>query len=261
MTNRTAALMVVLICTSAASAQAELIIWPENGHCYEVRLRPDGIDWQAAENECEANAGTLASITPEAENEFVHGLLNIPGINGVWLGGFQPAGAPEPAGDWTWVTGEPFTFSRWEVGEPNDGFGEYEEDAISYFTWIDEGPRATWNDIPRSEALTAYVFETDFCDLSDAPAHRIESGLIVFPNPTVGTVTYGFDVVQPQRTRVTIVDAGGRLARCILDTRLAPGRHDFVWRPENGFELRSGVYWLRLEAGPYSESRRFVVLK
>jgi hypothetical protein len=164
MANRAAWLIALLICVGTTSTQAGLTKWPGNGHCYEFRLRSDGIDWQTAENESVADAGTLATVTSEAENSFVFSLLTTPGITGAWLGGFQPAGAPEPAGQWTWVTGEPFTFNRWEVGEPNDGFGHFEEDAISFFTFVEEGPRVTWNDIPRSIALTAYVFETELCD-------------------------------------------------------------------------------------------------
>ena len=40
-----------------------------------------------------------------------------------WLGGFQDTNDPgyyEPDGAWKWVTGEPWSYANWKLGEPND---------------------------------------------------------------------------------------------------------------------------------------------
>jgi Lectin C-type domain len=102
--------------------------WPiaagGNGHIYEP-VGPLPITWPAANAAALAAGGHLATITSAAENTFVFGLVNnVPGFwnfdRGPWLGGHQKPGSTEPDGGWTWVTGEPFTFTHWQNG-PNNG--------------------------------------------------------------------------------------------------------------------------------------------
>jgi hypothetical protein len=80
-----------------------------------------------------------------------------------WLGGFQPAGSPEPEGNWQWVTREPFSYSNWNrVGippnngpwEPNDAVGG--EDLIELlYAGINNGiPGRYWNDIGTNDLGT-----------------------------------------------------------------------------------------------------------
>lgn len=75
-----------------------------------------GLTWTAARAAAEAAGGYLATLTSAAENAFAVSLINGP----TWIGGFQPAGSPEPAGNWQWVTGEPFTYTHWHPDEPNE---------------------------------------------------------------------------------------------------------------------------------------------
>ncbi len=65
---------------------------------------------------------------------------------------FSRQGVPEPAGGWQWVTGEPFTYTNWKFGEPNDAFAE---DTISTFIG------GQWND-GNSAGVHPYLVEYDF---------------------------------------------------------------------------------------------------
>ena len=87
--------------------------------------------------------GHLATLTDQAENDWVwNNALPAAGPpQRYWLGGFQDMGSPsyvEPGGGWTWVTGEAFTYTNWNPGEPND-FG-----GLEHFLAFDNVP--TWND-------------------------------------------------------------------------------------------------------------------
>lgn len=154
-------ILVALVCIVSTFTQAELVTWSVNGHCYERRNKPGGIDWQTAQNESVADGGYLVTITSEDENAFVFGLLD---HDGSWIGAFQPAGSVEPSGGWQWVTGELFAFAKWEIGEPNDGLGGPREDAIHFFDNGIDPPREAWNDVPNSLLLPAYVLESEICD-------------------------------------------------------------------------------------------------
>jgi hypothetical protein len=95
------------------------------GNTYEAVLTGK-ITWAAAKAMAEQMGGHLATITSAAEDALVFSLINDPkywspnGNHGPWLGGYQPAGSPEPAGGWTWVTGEAWTYSNWAPGQPGD---------------------------------------------------------------------------------------------------------------------------------------------
>lgn len=140
---------------------------PANGHYYEAIPALDGITWDDANAEAAARKfhryqGHLAVITSQAENDFI--VTDLPqalpeGGPGFWLGGFQQLTSAAPDQGWTWVTGEPFIFTNWQSGEPNDWQGT-EEDAL-HFHWNDElnAPIGDWNDNSRSFLAPGYVVE------------------------------------------------------------------------------------------------------
>lgn len=74
-------------------------------------------------------AGHLTTVTTVAEQSFVYTQIyqpNVPATTdayAAWLGGYQPANSAEPAGGWTWTTGEIWNYENWGTGEPNDGVG------------------------------------------------------------------------------------------------------------------------------------------
>ena len=103
-----------------------------NGHCYQAVLAP-GVSWDDAQAECVARGGHLVTITSEEENAFVFSLVDgdssfwyVDALNnglGPWLGAYQPDGSAEPDGGWRWVTDEPFVYTHWEPGQPDEGGG------------------------------------------------------------------------------------------------------------------------------------------
>lgn len=174
--------LIVLIVWTCGTVEAQPVRWEVadggNGHWYEARLGPllsNGVPsviiWDDAYLNAEAAGGYLATITSPAENEFVFSLVDSPefwssdtlgGYFGPWLGGWQKPGSTEPAADWRWVTGEPFVYSNWHDGEPNDLFGQVLEDRILYFAAEGTtGPRSNfWNDENgRRRIAIAYVVE------------------------------------------------------------------------------------------------------
>jgi hypothetical protein len=96
-----------------------------------------------------ANGGHLATITSAGENNFVFGLLPSSSPYAFFIGGSRNS-----SGVWSWVTGEPWSYTNWDVGEPN-GIG-------TQITWI-HGPAAprpaTWNDHPASDYAFYGVIE------------------------------------------------------------------------------------------------------
>jgi hypothetical protein len=143
----------------------------DDGHLYDAVAVGAGINWTSARARAEALSsgscqGYLASITSPEENAFI--LNNFSDLapfigNGHWIGGYQPADPPAPsaAEGWLWVSGDPFVFSDWADGQPDDGGGVLvEEDAI-HFVSGGIGGAVKWNDLRQTENTTGYVVEFD----------------------------------------------------------------------------------------------------
>jgi hypothetical protein len=118
-----------------------------NGHWYELR-NMTSTSWFAHRDATIAIGGHLATITSPAEDSFVQGLIRqtVQWLFGPTIGLFQLPGAAEPDRDWQWVTGEPFQYSGWFPGEPNNGPGYGEHWVRFRFT---NGTLA-WNDVDES---------------------------------------------------------------------------------------------------------------
>ncbi len=122
---KTLGLVVILVTLLAVPASAtDWVINPDNGHRYAVI--PAGVDWNEAESKAEALGGYLVTISDAAENEWVRSVLSpmAPGRWAVIIGMYQPNGGSDPSAPWVWVTGESFTYTNWDVGQPS-GDGPY----------------------------------------------------------------------------------------------------------------------------------------
>src|ERR1041384_4270259 len=76
------------------------------------------ISWFDAQTLAHDLGGELASIESAVEDNL---LTQMDHGNYVWLGGFQSDKLAEPAGHWTWADGEPFVYTNWNGGQPDNG--------------------------------------------------------------------------------------------------------------------------------------------
>ncbi len=131
-----------------------------NGHTYAILKMT--ITWDSARIIVPALTmsgvpGNLASITSQAENDFIFNNL----VDGI---GPQPVLAQQLflGGDyqnsaWVWLTGEPFSYANWTPGEPNNvGI----ETAISMWSYDPGFPGripGMWNNTLPNLALNPYI--------------------------------------------------------------------------------------------------------
>lgn len=82
------------------------------------------------------------------------------------------------------------------------------------------------------------------------------------PNPVTGTLTYAITLEAETAVEVAVFDVSGRKLMTLLHETLSAGRHEFTWNQAAGRNrLAGGLYYLRLEAGGKSESRKFIVTR
>ena len=125
-----------------------------NGHWYlrvGTPAAPPQFGWEAARAAAEAMGGHLVTLTSAAENEFVRPML-IDGYFNVYLLGGYRVGS-----EWRWVTGEPWSYTNWYGGEPNNANGN----EFYLASWVTPG---TWNDVWSTYEGSGYIVEWDAAD-------------------------------------------------------------------------------------------------
>jgi hypothetical protein len=111
-----------------------------NGHSY---YRSTGsMTWTAAKQACINMGGHLVTSTTLAENNFLFGL---------WPSGWIGLTDELVEGQWKWVTGETYSWSYWNSGEPNNAGNE------DYIQFVGGG---RWNDLPNTSL--PYVLEFEY---------------------------------------------------------------------------------------------------
>lgn len=140
-------------------------------HYYQTVYLPEGgVNWVQAKTLAEQSGGYLLTVHSKAENEFAFNLITHPKywhafdhgnnlfvLSGPFLGGFQPAGAREPDGDWKWVTGEPMSYINWQKEDlpigiksrpDNQPNNSRDSQHVMAFGEVDV-PASYWTDVPH----------------------------------------------------------------------------------------------------------------
>ena len=272
---------------SQQSAFAEPTQWTidsdGNGHWYEAVSASGGISWQAAKAMAEQRGGYLAIISSDGENNFVFQLVNQQekfwvrdscgySNNGPWLGGFEAA-----QGTWAWISGEPFVFSKWWPGQPDNRFAG--EDCLHYFTSFERSPEPFWNDAVCG-GFVAYPgacrtggvngplgflveYDTYYPGVPGKPTTITPSGAITTNQPT-----YSWNAVSTASWYQLWVNdsTGNKIAtwHTAAQTNCASGTGTCSITPAVILATGNATWWVRgwnsAGYGPWSDPRAFSVL-
>ena len=112
-----------------------------NGHSY-YRSTGSAV-WTTARTNCSNMGGHLVTITSSGEQNFLYAL---------WPSGWIGLTDEVTEGTWRWVTGETYSYTNWNSGEPNNSNNE------DYVQFVTNG---RWNDLPNNQNLS-YVLEFEY---------------------------------------------------------------------------------------------------
>ena len=85
-----------------------------------------------------------------------------------------------------------------------------------------------------------------------------------YPNPFNPTTTISYTVGQRAQVSLRIYNVAGQLIRTLADEARTPGEvHTATWdgRNEAGQSVSSGVYFYKLVAGNFVQTKKMVLLK
>lgn len=145
-----------------------------NGHTYMLfeRTSSEGVNndkmhWQKVAAYCRSLGGTLACITSAQENKVVASMVSSYG-KPCWIGG----NSLESVGKFVWETGEAFSYTNWNTGEPNNKGGnqrfirmypnglwdDYEDDSYAFICEFG-GSIFSINDATITLSQNTYVYD------------------------------------------------------------------------------------------------------
>ena len=120
-----------------------------NEHVYQII--DDKVTWEEAKQICESVGGHLVTITSVEEQQAIMSVIpNETTSVGYFIGGYSNNGIP------CWVTEEPFEYTNWLEGEPNNSDGSENV----YELYRNSGELfGKWNDCASNAAGRGYICE------------------------------------------------------------------------------------------------------
>jgi hypothetical protein len=196
-----------------------------NGHWYSRFVSPIVVTWPQARNQAATVGGHLATISSSNENEFVF-QTSRPSLwsnrYGPWMGGFRLPDSGELGGAWAWVTGEPWTYTAWEIYQPDNGcLGD--ESAIHFISYTN-----SWNDLSPTGACDS---EKCFHFMVEWEADCNSDGIVDYGQCHDGTL--------PDYNGNNIPDCCERREACVV------GNYPVQWRVEDG----GNEHWYAIDSG------------
>ena len=79
-----------------------------------------------------------------------------------------------------------------------------------------------------------------------------------YPNPFNPFTNIRFNISKPCPVSIAIFDSNGRFVTELLNNTLSSGYRELQW---NGSAKASGVYFVKLESGSYSQVQKIILLK
>ncbi len=132
---------------------------------------------------------------------------------------------------------------------------------IGIITYDDANNPSGLSNVSSAEAYFEFSTDIDDDDNASLPTHF--SLAQNYPNPFNPTTQIDYAVPQRSNVRIDVFNVQGQLVRTLVDEMKAPGFHSVEWdgRDNGNTDVASGIYFYRIAAGDFHESRKMVMLK
>jgi predicted outer membrane repeat protein len=187
------------------------------------------------------------------------------------------AGVPEygpPALALSWLPNEEADLSYYAIYRgPAEGFEPGPENRIGatmdttftdhYAGWSASYYKVAAIDINGNESGFALLRPDDVTGTEKPKTPRATYLAQNYPNPFNPVTKIAFGLSAAGRISLRIYDAAGRLVRVLIEGDRPAGNYEAIWdgRSAAGRAVASGIYFYRLDAGAFTETRKMVLLR
>jgi len=212
-----------------------------NGHSY---YRSTGTAvWTTARTNCSNMGGHLVTITSSGEQSFLFGL---------WPSGWIGLTDEVTEGTWRWVTGESYSYSNWNSGEPNNAGNE------DYVQFVSNG---RWNDLPNNYSLP-YVLEFEYLVTTSAwtlykTIYTNLSGYYAISEAYDPSKEYYIEITAPTRIQAYTTSDIQAVSNIVLNKTARNGLsfHMFDVNDDGAISVADKYYVAARKAGIFSKWR------
>lgn len=79
-----------------------------------------------------------------------------------------------------------------------------------------------------------------------------------YPNPFNPSTTIAYSIAKPELVRVNVYNLMGQLVTALVNERQTAGSYRLIWNAEN---IPSGIYFYRIQAGEFTQTRKMFLVK
>ena len=141
--------------------------------------------------------------------------------------------------------------------------GPIEEPTLGFHTdgWFTVNflAKERWNPIPHK-----FIPTSEFPSRTDFDRNEEHSVAAPYPNPFNPNTTISFSVREHANISLAIYDVNGKIVKTLYNNvSMSPGDYTENWNGRNdaGIEVVSGVYFLRFNAGSYSDIQKMILMR
>jgi PKD repeat protein len=86
---------------------------------------------------------------------------------------------------------------------------------------------------------------------------------VPYPNPARAQTHFGYVLNETQRVSLNVYDISGRFIRGLIEGVQVPGEYNITWNgtDESGIDVANGIYFFRVVAGDFRETKQVVWLR
>ena len=84
-----------------------------------------------------------------------------------------------------------------------------------------------------------------------------------YPNPFNPSTKIAFDLPESQNVRLVIFGIDGRRIATLRNESMSAGRHSVTWtgQDDQDEKVAAGIYFYRIQAGDFSETKKMTLIK
>jgi hypothetical protein len=139
--------------------------------------------------------------------------------------------------------------------------------------YILDHPNNMWNYISNAwspgtsgdHMIRLKVIPSDLIGIAEKPGEQYSTfGLgQITPNPISTHTTIKYHLATPQKVSLKVYDIAGQLVRTLVTANEQAGSHEVTWdsKDTRGNHVASGVYFVKLEAGDNTATRKLLLIK